>query len=165
MIRKNCCIVYLHTQTSQIDCFRSVHKIPRGIEYSDLKSFRARIAGLWSGSNTFQSEEFMDYLTFDTMSFNHHVFRITITNTNSLPGDTLWVIFCTFVTTADWKSLCNEEFYASLLWRLDLNGFYLSHNIKLTTPTFFPRLTIYCQMYFLPIVWTGDFIIVITARY
>ena len=29
MIRKNYCIVYLYTQTSQIDCFRRVHKILR----------------------------------------------------------------------------------------------------------------------------------------
>ena len=35
---KNYCIGYLYTQTSQIDCFRLVHKILRWIGSSDFKS-------------------------------------------------------------------------------------------------------------------------------
>ena len=37
MIGKNYCIVYLYTKTSQIDCFRLVHKILRWIGSSDFK--------------------------------------------------------------------------------------------------------------------------------
>ena len=37
MIGKNYCIVYLYTKTSQIDCFRLVHKILRWIGSSGLK--------------------------------------------------------------------------------------------------------------------------------
>ena len=36
-LQKNYCIVYLYAQTSQIDCFRSVHKILRWIGSSDFK--------------------------------------------------------------------------------------------------------------------------------
>ena len=37
MIGKNYCIIYLYAQTSQIDCFRSVHKILRWIGSTNFK--------------------------------------------------------------------------------------------------------------------------------
>ena len=44
---------------------------------------------------------YMNNPTFDTMSVNHHVFRIAMTDTSSSPDDALGVIVFTPIATAD----------------------------------------------------------------